>query len=40
MKCLNCGNEITENQKFCSNCGNEINLKASNKVIQNNDIYL
>lgn len=37
MKCLNCGNEITENQKFCSNCGNEINLKASNTVIQNND---
>ena len=23
--CTNCGNEITDNEKFCSNCGNAIN---------------
>ena len=25
MKCPNCGNEISDNQKYCSNCGALIN---------------
>ncbi len=36
MKCQNCGNEITDNQKFCSNCGYKVNSETLNTAIQNN----
>ena len=34
MKCQNCGNEITDNQKFCSNCGKELNNVINKKLSQ------
>lgn len=35
MKCQNCGNEITDNQKFCSNCGKAINKEKI--IIENSN---
>ena len=35
MKCPNCGNEITENQKFCSSCGKPI--KKRDTIIENSN---
>jgi len=34
MKCINCGNENPENNKFCSSCGTKLDY--SNQVYQNN----
>ncbi len=28
MKCINCGNELDENAKFCSNCGAKVEQEA------------
>ena len=39
MKCQNCGNEITDNQKFCSNCGKEFQIKPKNKRTLCNECY-
>lgn len=36
MFCSNCGNEITEGQKFCNKCGNKIvDEKSEEKKIKN-----
>ncbi|MBP7344859.1 MAG: zinc ribbon domain-containing protein, partial [Clostridia bacterium] len=24
MKCINCGNELEDNAKFCASCGNAV----------------
>ena len=49
MKCLNCGNEIEENAKFCARCGSPVNNLmdtgvnqsgtgiGSNNMFENND---
>lgn len=31
-KCIECGNELEDNGKFCSNCGAEVNKKTSEKI--------
>lgn len=27
MYCINCGNKICDNDKYCTRCGNELNIK-------------
>ena len=37
MKCLKCGTEIKEGEKFCSVCGNKIiNEENLNQKVENN----
>ncbi len=36
MKCQNCGNEISENQKFCTVCGNKCDIDSNKSDIETN----
>ena len=40
MKCINCGNELNNNELFCSNCGMAINNNSNNVNLNNQQQYI
>ena len=40
MYCPNCGNNISQENKFCSNCGTNLNIKNETKTSGNKETSL